>query len=91
MSSITVAVFLVHCAADVLVCDTVQSERMRYSSMENCQSEVAQLLSERNRTEDSGLWMGKCVYRLSSADPRRTRRDLASDGSRVLKSARNEH
>ena len=85
MGGIKVMVFLVHCTADLLICDTVPVERMRYASMETCKAEVARLLSRKRELAGTTVWMGKCVYRLSSPDPRRARRDENFNGSRFLK------
>ena len=88
MSGITVLVFLVHCTVDVLVCETVPTDRMRYASMETCRSELTRLLTDKRKAKGTDVWMGKCVYRLASADPRRTRRAIASRETRVQKFAR---
>ena len=88
MSGIAILVFLVHCTGGVFICETMPTDQMRFASMDNCQSELAELLSKKNGSKGAGVWMGKCVYRLTSSDPRRTRRDRIFDGSRVLKTAR---
>ena len=87
MNSVIVMVFLVHCTAGVLDCDTIPTDQLRYSSIDDCRGDLAQLLSNKNSMAKGGdVWMGKCVYRMASTDPRRSfRHSVFASGSPALK------
>ena len=83
MSSIGIFMLLVRCSADLLVCEAVQNENLRYVAMETCRGEVAQLVSDRS-VPGGSVYMGKCVYGMDHADQRRAHRhDVFAKGGLV--------
>jgi hypothetical protein len=78
MEGITIVIFLVRCAANLLICDTVQTEHLRYVEMETCRAEASRLVARRQIPAGPEVWMAKCRYQLASPDPHRLRRAQTS-------------
>lgn len=66
MSGIHVAVFLVRCAQNLLICDDLYTEDLHFASMDQCRSELPQLIEEEDRPRS--VVMGKCRYLLVEPD-----------------------
>jgi hypothetical protein len=81
MDGVVVVVFLVRCATNLLLCDTVPTEHLRFDDMETCRSEASRLLEKRRRQSGSAVWMAKCRYQLASPDSRRVRPQTATGSS----------
>lgn len=66
MSGIHVAVFMVRCAQNLLVCDDLYTENLHFASIEHCRNQLPQLI-ERADTPRSVV-MAKCRYLLVEPD-----------------------
>ena len=86
MNSINIVVFLVRCSADLLACETLPSEHLHFAAMETCRAEVAQMTAKKTGS-DGGVYMGKCIYLMAEADPRRERRNRIYANSGVVQLA----
>lgn len=66
MSGIHVAVFLVRCGQNLLICDDLYTEDLHFVSMEHCRSELPHLVEEADTP--ASVVMGKCRYLLIEPD-----------------------
>lgn len=71
MDGIKIVIFLVRCAVDLLLCDTVSTEHLHYVDMEACRGEASRLVATMQIPAGSEVWMTKCRYQLTSAGPGR--------------------
>jgi hypothetical protein len=83
MDGVNIVVFLVHCTAGLLLCDTLPSDNLRFNDPETCRSAAATLIAARRDPTDSGVWMADCRYRLAGPDPRRVLGAQAAPSSHV--------
>jgi len=73
MDGIDIVVILVRCTTNLLLCDIIPTEHLRFEDMEACRSEASRLVAARQSPLGSEVWMAKCRYQLASPDPRRLR------------------
>lgn len=66
MEGINVVIFLVHCATNLLLCDAVPTEHLRFDDMDTCRREASELVAERQSLHDAQVWMAKCRYQLAA-------------------------
>ena len=71
MSGIPVAVFLVRCAQNLLICDDLYTENLHFASMEHCRNELPHLVEEADTSRS--VVMGKCRYLLVQSNQPRWR------------------
>jgi hypothetical protein len=83
MDGVVVVVFLVRCATNLLLCDTVPTEHLRFDDMEACRSEASRLLENGRRLSSSEVWMAKCRYQLASSDLQRHWQPQTALGSSI--------
>ncbi|HEY9539918.1 MAG TPA: hypothetical protein VIS03_20150 [Kiloniellaceae bacterium] len=67
MDGIRIVIFLVRCSVDLLFCDTVSTDHLRYVNTETCRGEASRLIATMQIRAASEVWMAKCRYQLISA------------------------
>src|SRR5256885_1559000 len=60
MAGIKVVVALVRCAADLLICDDIDTNRLRFTDAENCRNALPAIISELQRRGAPNQVMGRC-------------------------------
>ena len=65
MDGIHVFVFLVRCTTDLLFCQTIPTDHLRFDVMEECRSVAAQYVSSMQTPSSASVVMGKCRYQLA--------------------------
>lgn len=81
MEGINVVIFLVHCATNLLLCDTVPTEHLRFGDMETCRSEALELVAEKQNLPGAQVWMAKCRYQLAAPDSSNIRQAQTAQSS----------
>lgn len=81
MEGINVVIFLVHCATNLLLCDTVPTEHLRFDDMETCRSEASELVAERQNFPGAQVWMANCRYQLATPDSPHVRQAQTAQSS----------
>ena len=66
MDAILVVAFLVRCGQNLLICDDLYTEDLRFASMEHCRHELPLLIDEADTA--ASVVMGKCRYLLIEPD-----------------------
>lgn len=64
MGGVYVAVFVVRCAADLLLCQTVSTDHLQFSTMHECNQAATTLISLGQASDPSLVWMARCRYLL---------------------------
>src|SRR3546814_19492918 len=67
MDGIRIVIFLVRCSVDLLFCDTVSMDHLRYVNKETCRVDASRLLATMQLRAASELWMAACRYKMISA------------------------
>src|SRR3546814_497502 len=67
MDGIRIVIFLVRCSVDLLFCDTVSTDHLRYVNTETCRGEASRLIATMQIRAASEVWMAKCRYQLIAA------------------------
>src|SRR3546814_21200172 len=67
MDGIRIVIFLVRCSGDLLFCDTVSTDHLRYVNTETCRGEASRLIATMQIRAASEVWMAKCRYPLIPA------------------------
>src|SRR3546814_4844916 len=67
MDGIRIVIFLVRCSVDLLFCDTVSTDHLRYVYTVTCRGEASRLIATMQIRAASEVWMAKCRYQLISA------------------------
>src|SRR3546814_17549421 len=62
MDGIRIVIFLVRCSVDLLFCDTVSTDHLRYVNTETCRGEASRLIATMQIRAASEVWMAKCRY-----------------------------
>lgn len=62
MSGLHVVAFMVRCAQNLLICDDLYTGHLQFASVEQCRSELPQLIEEADTPQS--VVMGKCRYLL---------------------------
>jgi hypothetical protein len=71
MSGIHVAVFMVRCAQNLLICDDLYTENLHFASIEDCRHELPQLIEKADTPRS--VVMARCRYLLVEPDQPRWR------------------
>jgi hypothetical protein len=67
MAGIKVVVALVRCAADLLICDDIDTNRLRFTDAENCRNALPAIISElQRRGAPDQVVMGRCRFMTDS-------------------------
>ena len=61
MAGIKVVAALVRCAADLLLCDDIDTDHLRFSDAEECRNKLPAIISELRRAPDEVV-MGRCRF-----------------------------
>jgi hypothetical protein len=63
MAGIKVVAALVRCAADLLICDDIDTNRLRFTDAENCRNALPAIVSElQRRGAPDQVVMGRCRF-----------------------------
>jgi hypothetical protein len=63
MAGIKVVAALVRCAADLLICDDIDTNRLRFTDAENCRNALPAIISELQRSGPRDeVVMGRCRF-----------------------------
>jgi hypothetical protein len=63
MAGIKVVVALVRCAADLLLCDDVDTDHLRFADAEECRNKLPAIISEHRRAgAPDQMVMGRCRF-----------------------------
>ena len=70
MAGIKVVVALVRCAADLLLCDDIDTDHLRFADAEECRNKLPAIISEHRRTgAPDQVVMGRCRRIATSISP----------------------
>lgn len=65
MSGIRVVAHVVRCAADLLLCNDLDTEHLRFADAEECRGRLPAIISEFQRVSVAGdVVMGRCRFQL---------------------------
>jgi len=68
MNGIYVVIFLVGCTSDLLLCESMETDYLRFTTMDSCREQASALIAEARSTGDARTWMAKCHYLLPRPD-----------------------